>query len=127
VIDATVRYVGKAKCLRAVVRGATIGRPFNDYTYVPPSKVRQGHSPRVRINGLLNEAFCDGAAVSWWWLGTASETEAQGLEVDLIGKWAPLWNRAGVPPGAPRPSVTAAADMANSGRGGTPAGGNTLV
>lgn len=97
VVGDMVHYVGKAGWLRAVVQGAKLGRAYNDYTYVPASKVRQISSPRVRVNGLLNKAISDGATVSWWWRETPSEAEAVSLEAQLIAQWAPPWNRAGRP------------------------------
>jgi hypothetical protein len=97
VVDDTVMYVGKAGRLRAVIQGTKIGRAYNDYTYVPPSKVRQTSSPRVRVNGLLNKAIVCGSTVSWWWFETPSEAEAASLEMHLISTWSPAWNRAGRP------------------------------
>ena len=38
-VDGRVCYVGMSARLVVVVRGATLGRANNDYTYVPPSKV----------------------------------------------------------------------------------------
>ena len=87
-------YVGKADVLRQIVHGARMQRAYNDYTYVPASKVRQASSPRVRVNGLLNRAVCDGAVVRWWWTESPSPDEATRLEARLIRAWRPLWNRA---------------------------------
>ena len=53
---------------RATRRMAEINRAYNDYTYIPPSKIGQTSSPRVRVNGLLNRALVGGANVEWWWL-----------------------------------------------------------
>lgn len=74
--DGDVMYVGKADVLRQIVHGARMQRAYNDYTYVPASKVRQTSSPRVRVNGLLNRALCDGARIGWWWTETPSASEA---------------------------------------------------
>lgn len=93
-VDGSVRYVGKAKSLIHVVQGARLQRAFNDYTYIPPSKVAQKSSPRVRVNSLLNEAFESGSTVRWWWRREGSETEALVAEAQLIRNWAPPWNLA---------------------------------
>lgn len=45
--DDKVMYVGSAGVLRQIVHGARMGRAYNDYTYIPPSKVNQASSPRV--------------------------------------------------------------------------------
>ena len=92
--DGVVMYVGKAGELRQVVHGTRMGRAYNGYTYVPPSKVVQTGSPRVRVNGPLNAAMDDGSVVTWWWLETASVEEALRLEGRLIGEWNHAWNRA---------------------------------
>jgi hypothetical protein len=63
--DQDVMYVGKAGQLRQIVHGTRIGRAYNDYTYVPASKVAQISSPRVRVNGLLNRSLVAGATVTW--------------------------------------------------------------
>jgi hypothetical protein len=92
-VDGDVMYVGKANNLRAIVHGSRIGRPYNDYTYVPASKAQQVYSPRVRINGLLNEALCNGSQATWWWLETSSVDAADDLERHLRAEWRPRWNR----------------------------------
>ena len=92
--DGEVMYVGKADVLRQIVHGARMQRAYNDYTYIPASKVRQVSSPRVRVNGLLNSALRDGAVVRWWWVQCPSTIEASRLEASLIGRWRPAWNRA---------------------------------
>jgi excinuclease UvrABC nuclease subunit len=87
-------YIGKAGQLRQIVQGVGMGRAYNEYTYVPKSKLAQASSPRVRVNGLLNRAICGGATVSWWWTETTSEAGALRLEAQLISAWQPEWNRA---------------------------------
>jgi hypothetical protein len=99
VVDGEVKYVGLASYLPHVVNGARMQRAYNDYTYVPASKVAQTSSPRVRVNGLLNKVLHEGAEVSWWWRTTSSLDEAKRTEAALIAQWEPLWNRA-------RPVVT---------------------
>lgn len=94
VVEDAVQYVGMASFLLHVVNGARMQRAYNDYTYVPASKVAQTSSPRVRVNGLLNRALCEGQAATWWWLATPSVEEARRVEADLIHEWAPPWNRA---------------------------------
>jgi hypothetical protein len=89
-----VMYVGKAKALIHIVRGQAMDRPYNSYTYIPPSKVQQLHSPRVGINGRLNAAISAGQTVTWWWRATTTETDALDLEARLIRQWVPPWNRA---------------------------------
>lgn len=91
VLDQDVMYVGKAKVLRQIIRGARMQRAYNDYTYIPASKVQQVSSPRVRVNGLLNTALTEGHEVSWWWKAEDNETSA---EAHLIAAWSPPWNRA---------------------------------
>jgi hypothetical protein len=93
VVNDRVMYVGKAHELRQIVRGARMQRAYNDYTYIPPSKAQQVHSPRVRINGLLNRALSESAVVTWWWTETSSPTAAGALEKRLIAEWRPPWNR----------------------------------
>lgn len=93
-LNGTVMYVGKARQLRQVVHGARMQRAYNDYTYVPASKVGQLSNPRVRINGLLNRALGDGSTVAWWWMETHSDAQAIELEATLISQWDPAWNRA---------------------------------
>lgn len=94
----TVRYVGKAKELLQIVHGHRMQRAYNDYTYIPLSKVAQLGNPRVRVNGLLNAALVAGETVSWWWLATPTEAAAFALELVLYDRWKPEWNRA-TPPG----------------------------
>lgn len=89
-----VMYIGKAINLCAIVHGARMQRAYNDYTYIPPSKIGQASSPRVRVNGLLNRALCDGSDVAWWWVETPSIDDATRLEANLIHVWNPPWNRA---------------------------------
>lgn len=94
VTDDDVRYVGKAKDLNHVVHGQRLQRAYNDYTYMPASKVQQLSSPLVGVNGRLNAAIVAGQVVTWWWLATPTEDDALDLEADLIRRWAPPWNRA---------------------------------
>jgi hypothetical protein len=61
--DLQVMYVGMAAQLRQIVHGTRMARAYNDYTYVPASKVAQISSPRVRVNGLLNRTIVSGATV----------------------------------------------------------------
>ena len=94
VLGEEVRYVGMASYLIHVVNGARMQRAYNDYTYVPASKVAQTSSPRVRVNGLLNRAIGEGHTATWWWLATATVEEAKRTEAKFIHEWAPPWNRA---------------------------------
>jgi hypothetical protein len=94
VIDQTVMYVGKAKVLRQIIRGSRMQRAYNDYTYIPASKVQQVSNPRVRVNGLLNAALSEGHEVTWWWRVSIDETTAFAEEAGLIAAWSPPWNRA---------------------------------
>ena len=94
VVGDEVRYVGLASFLIHVVNGARMQRAYNDYTYVPASKVAQTSSPRVRVNGLLNRALSEGHAIAWWWLAIDSLKNARAEEARLIDRWLPLWNRA---------------------------------
>jgi len=93
-VDGTVHYIGMSRFLRQITQGSRMGRPYNDYTYIPPSKVLQTFSPRVRVNGLLNAALEAGSTVAWWWSTSLMEDCAAALEAELIGKWHPDWNRA---------------------------------
>jgi hypothetical protein len=94
VTDEEVRYVGHASVLRQIVNGTRMGRAYNDYTYMPPSKLRQVSSPRVYVNGRLNAAFVRGGRVTWWWRAEATLPDAKRLEARLINTWRPPWNRA---------------------------------
>jgi hypothetical protein len=95
VVGEEVRYIGMASSLVHVVNGARLQRAYNDYTYVPASKVAQTSSPRVRVNGLLNRAIQAGEAVTWWWLGTETVEDAKRTEAQFIHDWGmPPWNRA---------------------------------
>ncbi len=94
VTSAEVRYVGHASVLRQVVHGTRMGRAYNDYTYVPASKVRQTSSPRVYVNGLLNAAFVEGLGATWWWRTDSTVLDTKRLEARLIDTWNPPWNRA---------------------------------
>jgi hypothetical protein len=94
VTDAEVRYVGHASVLRQIVRGTRMGRAYNDYTYVPPSKLQQTSSPRVYVNGLLNAAIVGGGQVTWWWRTEPTVLDAKRREARLIHTWNPPWNRA---------------------------------
>lgn len=94
VVDGSVMYVGKSNALRQVVQGVRMQRAYNDYTYVPASKVAQVSNPRVRVNGLLNRAIGDGETATWWWLTLESADAAGQREAELIDEWEPPWNRA---------------------------------
>lgn len=94
VVDDDVQYVGKARELIQIVNGARMKRAYNDYTYIPASKVAQLSNPRVRVNGLLNAAVCAGQTVTWWWLALETEATALTKEAALIDAWNPPWNRA---------------------------------
>jgi hypothetical protein len=94
VVDDEVMYIGKAKELVQIVKGYGMGRAYNDYTYMPASKVVQLGNPRVRVNGLLNAALVAGQTATWWWVATPTETDALDLEAALIRRWDPSWNRA---------------------------------
>lgn len=89
-----VMYIGKARELIQIVKGYGMGRAYNDYTYMPASKVAQLSNPRVRVNGSLNAAIVSGQTVTWWWRSTPTEAEALQLEASLIDGWLPSWNRA---------------------------------
>ena len=95
VVEEEVRYIGRASFLIHVVNGARMQRAYNDYSYVPASKVaNQPYSPRVRVNGLLNRALTEGRRVTWWWLVTDSVEHSKAAEARLIHEWGmPLWNR----------------------------------
>lgn len=93
VVGDEVVYVGRASHLLHMVQGAQFARAYNDFTYVPPSKAANIHSPRVRVNRLLNSAIVAGREVTWWWRATESVVEADGLKSDLIHTWHPAWNR----------------------------------
>jgi len=94
VVDRSVMYVGKAKVLRQITHGVRMQRAYNDYTYIPASKVQQVSNPRVRVNGLLNAALSESHEVSWWWRVSTDETTAFADEAGLIAAWSPPWNRA---------------------------------
>lgn len=94
VADGLVSCVGEAGQLRQITQGQSMGRAYNDYTYIPPSQVKRPSDPRVRVNGLLNGVLVAGGTVSWWWLETESEAKAKQLEAQLIREWRPPWNRA---------------------------------
>jgi hypothetical protein len=72
VVEEEVRYVGVASFLIHVVNGARMQRAYNDYTYVPASKVAQTSSPSVRVNELLNRRISEGHTLTWWWLALDS-------------------------------------------------------
>jgi excinuclease UvrABC nuclease subunit len=93
-VDDEVMYIGKAKELVQIVKGYGMGRAYNDYTYMPASKVLQLSNPRVRVNGLLNAALVAAQTVTWWWVATSTETDALDLEAALMRRWDPPWNRA---------------------------------
>lgn len=95
VVDGAVRYIGRASFLIHVVNGARMGRAYNDYSYVPASKVaNQPYSPRVRVNGLLNSAISEGREVTWWWLAAESVEASKDEESRLLNEWGlPVWNR----------------------------------
>lgn len=92
VVDGQVRYVGKAVegyGLVQKVKGQSLGRAYDDYTYCPPSKALKPSQTRARVNGLLNASLTAGHVVEWWWLVAARPDEVEGL---LIERWHPLWN-----------------------------------
>jgi hypothetical protein len=64
VVDEAVHYVGMSSFLLHVANGARLQRAYNDYSYVPASKVAQTSSPRVRVNRLLNRAVGEERAVT---------------------------------------------------------------
>lgn len=92
VVDDIVSYVGRASHLIHVVQGTRFQRAYQDYTYVPRSKVSQASSPRVRINGLLNRAIGAGQLVTWWWLATETVERSKRTAAELIDMWSPPWN-----------------------------------
>jgi len=106
-----VRYIGRANDLRQIVHGARINRAYNDYTYIPPSKIGQTSSPRVRVNGLLNRAHVGGVDIQWWWLKVRSVDESKRVEAELIHPWSPPWNRA-----VPRQFASPARSAGSTGR-----------
>ncbi len=92
VVDDSVRYVGKAVAgygLLQKVKGQSMGRAYDDYTYCPPSKALKASQTRARVNGLLNAALRSGSSVEWWWIVAAQPDQ---LEVMLIEMWDPPWN-----------------------------------
>jgi len=92
VVDTEVKYIGKSDNLLHVVKGVKYARAYNDYTYIPPSKALQSSSPRVRVNGLLNQALKDGHSASWWWLRISPPLNPSQIESELISAWNPPWN-----------------------------------
>lgn len=87
-----VCYVGKAVegfGLIQKVKGQSLGRAYDDYTYCPPSKALKRSQTRARVNGLLNAAIGAGQVVEWWWLVAARPAELEQL---LIQRWSPPWN-----------------------------------
>jgi hypothetical protein len=92
VVGRRVCYIGKAVegyGLIQKVRGQSLGRAYDDYTYCPPSKVLKKSQTRARVNGLLNAALDAGQVVEWWWLVAARPAEVEEL---LIRRWDPPWN-----------------------------------
>jgi len=85
-------YVGMSGKLWQIVQGYGNSRANNDYTYVARSQLRDLASPRVRVNGLMNRAICEGAEMTWWWLSLASVEQAKQFEARLIYEWNPPWN-----------------------------------
>lgn len=96
--DGEVMYVGKASRLKCITQGARMGRPYNDYTYIPPSQCGNASDPRVRVNGLINRALGRSEVVEWWWLRLETVNDAAALEAHLIDEWQPPWNRMGIRP-----------------------------
>ena len=92
VVDRHVAYIGKSKDLRQIVHGAGMSRANNDYTYMAPSKVLQTSSPRVFVNGRLNEAIRAGSRITWWWLVVPTELDALRTEARLL-RTLPPWNK----------------------------------
>lgn len=97
-VDGEVVYVGKASRLTCITQGARMGRPYNDYTYIPPSQCANASDPRARVNGLINRALGRSEAVAWWWLRQETVDDAAALEGHLIDEWQPPWNRMGIRP-----------------------------
>lgn len=92
VADEQVCYVGKAVegfGLIQKVKGQSLGRAYDDYTYCPPSKALKSSQTRARVNGLLNASLVAGLVVEWWWLLAARPGEVEEL---LIQRWNPPWN-----------------------------------
>lgn len=92
VSDGLVCYVGKAVegfGLIQKVKGQSLGRAYDDYTYCPPSKALKKSQTRSGVNGLLNASLTAGQVVEWWWLVAARPEE---LEKRLIQRWSPPWN-----------------------------------
>ena len=92
VADGQVCYVGKAVegyGLIQKVKGQSLGRAYDDYTYCPPSKALKQSQTRARVNGLLNASLDAGHVVEWWWLVAARPDEVEEL---LIQRWNPPWN-----------------------------------
>jgi hypothetical protein len=71
------------------VKGHSLGRAYDDYTYCPPSKALKPSQTRARVNGLLNGSLVAGQVVEWWWLVCARPGEVEEL---LIQRWNPPWN-----------------------------------
>jgi len=95
-VDGEAMYVGKASRLQCITQGARMGRPYNDYTYIPASQCTKASDPRVRVNGLINRALGGRATIEWWWLQVATVDGAAALEDQLIDQWQPPWNRMGI-------------------------------
>lgn len=92
VADGQVCYVGKAVAgygLVQKVKGQSLGRAYDDYTYCPPSKALKQSQTRARVNGLLNASIVAGYVVEWWWLVAVRPNEVEEL---LIQRWNPPWN-----------------------------------
>jgi hypothetical protein len=92
VADRQVCYIGKAVegfGLVQKVRGQSMGRAYDDYTYCPPSKALKQSQTRARVNGLLNASLAAGHVVEWWWLVAARPGELEEL---FIQRWNPPWN-----------------------------------
>ena len=47
------------------MKGHSLGRAYDDYTYCPPSKALKPSQTRARVNGLLNGSLTSGGFMSW--------------------------------------------------------------
>ena len=93
VADRQVCYICKAVegfGLVQKVKGQSLGRAYDGYTYCPPSKALKQSQTRARVNGLLNASLAAGHVVEWWWwLVAARQGEVEEL---LTQRWNPPWN-----------------------------------
>ena len=61
------------------MKGQSLGRAYDDYTYCPPSKALKQSQTQARVNGLLNASLAAGHVVEGWWLVAARPGEVEGV------------------------------------------------